>query len=328
MMPLHPQAVSFLQRFYASRAPEGLGRSPADARAGHLHTSRWITGAPDILRSVHFDQVSGPGVDIPVRIYVPDEVSTGTMLYFHGGGWVVGTLGSYDDLCRAIALRARMVVVSVGYRLAPEHPYPAAVDDCLAAVEWAASGPARSGVGSRPLIVAGDSAGGNLATVVALRAKARGHPRIDAQVLIYPITDVTMSTQSYNEFGGQLFLTAADMEWFWSLYLGDMRRELDGQPSEDFSPCHAIDLAGLPPALVITAEFDPLRDEGEVYAERLSSAGVPTQLFRYAGMIHGFVRCRAICDDADRALDDIVRFVRPPLAGAEVTTTTHRRTTQ
>ncbi|MGV9254371.1 alpha/beta hydrolase [Streptomyces sp. NPDC003697] len=258
------------------------------------------------MTEVHQSHVPTADGGVPVRVYVPAGARPGALLYFHGGGWVIGTLDTYDGVARSLANRCGMAVVAVDYRLAPEHPYPAALDDCLAvamAIEAGALGPTLS---PGPLVVAGDSAGGNLAAALAIRARDRHGPRVDAQVLVYPITDATMSCASYRESGEGFFLTAAEMAWYWEMYLGERRGTVD----PGFSPLHADVLAGLPPALVITAEYDPLRDEGEAYARRLADAGVEVRLRRFDGLIHGFFRATAVFDGAQEALDEVAEFVR------------------
>jgi acetyl esterase len=199
-----------------------------------------------------------------------------------------------------------MPVVSVDYRLAPEHPYPAALTDCLSVAEWIGSGGAEPLACRAPLVVAGDSAGGQLAASVAIRARDAGGPDIAAQALLYPITDAGMGTGSYREFADGFYLSAADMAWYWDLYAGAERRPDDS----GHSPLRAPDLSGLPPALVITAGHDPLRDEGEAYARRLEEAGVDVRLRRFDGMLHGFARMTALFDDAGAALDAVGAFAR------------------
>jgi acetyl esterase len=190
--------------------------------------------------------------------------------------------------------------------LAPEHPYPAALDDCLAVARWVADGGVGGGSAPRHLVVAGDSAGGNLAAALAIRARDGGGPRIDAQVLVYPITDAAMTSGSYSRFGEGFYLTEADMRWYWQLYLGDR----SGPVEAGFSPVHAQDLSGLPPALVVTAEYDPLRDEGEAYARRLAEAGTTARLVRFDGAIHGFFRFTAVGDSAVKGHDVVAEFLR------------------
>jgi acetyl esterase len=244
---------------------------------------------------------------VPVRLYRPIGSSPSDVLpvlvYFHGGGWVIGSIDSHDSSCRALANNADCAVVSVEYRLAPEHPFPAGFDDCVGATTWVARNGSELGTDPSRLAVGGDSAGGNLAAAVALHARDNDGPDIAFQLLIYPVTDGSLGSASYvsNEKG--YFLTKADMEWFWGLY---------GAPRDDWraSPIHALDFAALPPALVLTAEFDPLRDEGEAYAARLRDAGVRSSVTRYPGMIHGFFGMGDTLDDARIAVAEAVAALR------------------
>ncbi len=245
--------------------------------------------------------------DVPVRIYAPTEAPTpGALVYLHGGGWVLGSLTSHDSLCRALAARSGQTVVSAGYRLAPEHPFPAAIEDAWSVTQWTAQR-------WQSLAVGGDSAGGQLAASVALRARDAGLA-LRLQVLIYPVTNHDFATASYEEFDSFTALDRTEMRWFWETYLGGSGR----LPVTDHSPLRAGSFSGLAPALVITAEFDPLRDEGEAYAERLRAAGVPTVLTRYPGLFHGFIRMPARIDEAGAAIEQVARAVgdacRPPQA--------------
>ncbi|MBC2637647.1 MULTISPECIES: alpha/beta hydrolase [unclassified Rhodococcus (in: high G+C Gram-positive bacteria)] len=218
---------------------------------------------------------------VPLRRYRPlAGRSRGTIVYYHGGGWVVGGIEESDDLCRALARATGCEVVSVGYRLAPEHVFPTAVDDADAAATWIAD----TSPEGQPLILLGDSAGGTLATVVARRFRDRARTEIALQVLVYPVTDHRMQTKSYVEHAGRLLISGPDMHWFWEQYVPD--REL--RSSADASPALATDLRGMPPALLLVAEYDPLRDEVLDYARRLSEQGVEVTVDRYDTMAHGF----------------------------------------
>jgi acetyl esterase len=242
--------------------------------------------------------------DVPVRVSVPENPLPGALVYLHGGGWVIGTLDTFDGVCRMLANHTRLTVVAVDYRLAPEHPYPAAIEDAESVLRWVASGGAGELAQSGPLVVAGDSAGGNLAASLCLRARDGGLPRISAQVLVYPITDATMSAESMQRFGTGLYLTADAMQWYWECYLQGSRAGAEHHASVLHEP-----LADLPPALVITAEFDPLRDEGEAFAARLEEAGNAVTLRRFDGMIHGFFRFTGIMDAAKEAADLVGEFL-------------------
>ncbi|MBO2458472.1 alpha/beta hydrolase [Actinomadura sp. LCR2-06] len=222
---------------------------------------------------------------LPVRIYWPDgDAPHPVTVFFHGGGFALCGLDSHDRVCRMIASGAGTIVVSVDYRLAPEHPFPAAVEDARAAVAWAHANAAALGGDPARLAVAGDSAGGNLAAVACLAARDEAGPPIAFQALIYPVTDAGQDTPSYREHGEGNFLTATHMRWYWEQYLDDPSHA--GHPHA--SPLRAPDLSGLPPAFVLTAECDPLRDEGEAYAARLAEAGVPVEAHRIEGAFHGF----------------------------------------
>jgi acetyl esterase len=250
----------------------------------------------------------GPAGDIPLRLYASEHGGLRPVLvYFHGGGFVFGNLDTHDAVCRALAKESGAVVVSVDYRLSPEHKFPAAVDDSYAATVWIAANAEKLGIDARHIAVGGDSAGGNLATVVAMRCRDAGGPKLAAQVLIYPVTDSSsLETGSHREFGEGYFLTSAGMEWFTSHYLVS-----DDQKSHpEVSPLLAPNLSGLPPALIITAEFDPLRDEGEAYAKRLQEAGVPVTISRYPGMIHGFVSMRGVLAGGRQAIQEAAQFTQ------------------
>jgi acetyl esterase len=250
--------------------------------------------------------------DIPVRVYTPDAAvghAHGVLVWYHGGGFVIGDLETADPTCRALANRAGCVVVSVDYRLAPEHPAPAALDDCVAALIWTVENFELLGVDASKVAVGGDSAGGNLAALVCQRVRAEFGPDIDFQLLVYPTTDLTMSHPSIDENAEGYFLTKRSMEWFIANYLQE------GDPKDaSVSPLHADDLSGMPPALVITAELDPLRDEGEAYAARLRDAGVPTEALRYEGQIHGFFGMATALDDGKDALARAGAALRAALA--------------
>jgi acetyl esterase len=306
-VPLDPQIAQLLDQMKAMGMP-GLSELPVDQARAALTAFRETAGPPEDVAAVEDITIPGPAGDIPARVYRP---SVGgplpVVVFFHGGGWVLGDIESHDPTCRSLANRAEAVVVSVDYRLAPEAPYPAAVDDCLAATRWVAANGERLGVDAGALAVAGDSAGGNLAAVVSQVARDEGGPPIRFQLLIYPATDARMDTASCRDNAEGYFLTAADMRWFYGHYAG---------PGDDprVSPLLAPDLAGLPPAMVITAEFDPLRDEGDAYAERLAAAGVPVEHVRCPGMIHGFFGMAAAVDAARGVVDRAGGALRAALA--------------
>jgi acetyl esterase len=306
-MPLDPQAQAVLDQLAAMGGQRLSSMSVTEARQAMELLSQ-MGGAEVPVASVLDRRLPGPAGDIPVRVYTPNGSAPFPLLvYFHGGGWVLGSLVTHDGICRSLAAGAGCVVVSVDYRLAPEHRYPAAAEDCYAATQWCAAHAAELGADAARLAVGGDSAGGNLAAVVAQMARDRGGPRLVFQLLIYPATDAACDTASYRENAEGYLLTAQDMTWFWGHYLGE------GTPraSEPYaSPRRAANLAGLPPALVITAEFDPLRDEGEAYAHALEDAGVAAKISRYQGMIHGFFGLGAMMDAGKRAMQEATGTLR------------------
>ena len=265
-------------------------------------------GEPEPVAQVHEMMVPGPAGDIPARGYLPtDDPSTlPTVVYFHGGGWVIGDLDSHDAVCRAICNRAGISVMSVDYRLAPEATYPAAAEDCYAAVAWMNSMYDQQGGRDDRIAVAGDSAGGNLAAVVSQMARDRGGPRIDSQILIYPVTDFNFETESYKQNGVNFGLSEVGMRWFWDLYLNH-----DSEGAQPYaSPMQATDLSNLPRSLTITAEYDPLRDEGEAYAAALAAAGGQSNCTRYDAVIHGFVSAFEAVPEGSQALDQIAAELR------------------
>ena len=309
-MPLDPAVRTFLDQLTAMGLPAFETQTVEQARAAIRMMSQ--TGPPgEPVDHVEDQRVPGPGGSIPVRIYAPaGRRPAPALVYFHGGGWVIGGIDTHDGLCRQLANRASATVISVDYRLAPEHKFPAAVDDCFAALGWVAGNTAALGVDPSRLAIGGDSAGGNLTAVVAQLARDRGGPRLRHQVLIYPATDPVMDFPSHTENGSGYLLTREAMAWFYGHYLRTPADRTDPLAA----PLRARDLAALPPALVITAEFDPLRDEGEAYAHRLEAAGVPTTLTRYDGMIHGFVGMTGFFAQARAAVDQIAAALRGAFA--------------
>jgi acetyl esterase len=307
---VHPQAQYLLDGKAASGAPPLWELTPGEARAGVAANAALIGAGPDVA-SVRDIVIPSQAGGIPARVYSPSADAPGVVVYFHGGGWVIGSVDQWDASCRALAVASGCDVVSVEYRLAPEHIFPAAADDAFAAVVWVAS--VAGLAAGRPLIVAGDSAGGNLATVTALRARDAGGPAIALQVLVYPVTDSDLDRRSYHEYAGtELILNRGDMVWFWDHYAPDP----DARVSPDAAPLRATDLAGLPPAYVITAEHDPLRDEGFAYAERLQAARVPVEHRHFGSQIHGFFTFVNLLDDADRSVADAGAAIRTAVEAA------------
>jgi acetyl esterase len=281
-MPLDPQARTVLDTLAAMGLPPVGSVSAVESRIA-MATRPLPPGAE--VASVENRRVVGPDGDIPVRIYTPiGQAPLPVLVWFHGGGWVLGSLDASDHTCRELANTAGCLVVSVDYRLAPEHKFPAGLRDCDFVFQWALANAASLGGDPTRVAVGGDSAGGNLSTAVCLSARSRGGPAPIFQVLIYPVIDHDFDRPSYCENAEGYMLTAHSMRWFWEQYVHSPAEMADPLAS----PIHASDLSGLPPALIITAEFDPLRDEGEAYADRLRQAGVPVVLSRYDGMIHGF----------------------------------------
>jgi acetyl esterase len=305
-MPVDPQAQAFLDQLNALGMQPLSSMSIADARRA-MDALASMRVAPPAVRSAVDRRIPGPAGDVPVRVYTPNGPAPLPLLvYFHGGGWVLGGLDTHDGICRELANGGGCVVVSVDYRLAPEHKFPAGAEDCYAATQWAAAHAAELGADAKRMAVGGDSAGGNLAAVVAQMARDRGGPPIVFQLLVYPVIAAAFDTQSYRDNAEGYLLTAGDMRWFWNHYLGTPT-ESDNPYA---SPLRARTLAGLPPALVITAGFDPLRDEGELYAHRLEEGGVPTRLSRYEGMIHGFFGMGHIMDQARAAVREACTNLR------------------
>jgi acetyl esterase len=305
-MPVTPEVQSILDLLASVPQVPIEEQTPELMRAGYATIS--ATGSKPEMASVVDRTIPGPAGDIPVRIYVPtsDPGPRPAVVYFHGGGWVIGDLETHDHTTRSLAAASGATVVSVDYRLAPENPFPAPLDDCLAALNWVATHGASIDVDPGRLAVAGDSAGGNLAAVAALEAHRAGLP-LRLQLLVYPVTDGTMGKPSMDENAEGYFLTKADMGWFWNHYMG--QRDWTDPLA---SPLHAPDaeLAGLAPALVMTAEYDPLRDEGEAYAERLQAAGVGVTVTRYDGVIHGFFSMGDFVPEGKAAMDEAGEALR------------------
>jgi acetyl esterase len=308
-MPVDPQLQPFLDAGAALPPFDALSVEEARARL-KVHP---LPGArADAVASVADRTIPAPAGPLGLRVYTPRGAGPFPLLvFFHGGGFVVCDLDTHDALCRNLCAGAGCVVASVDYRLAPEHRFPAAPDDCLAATRWAAEHAAELGADPARVAVGGDSAGGNLAAVVALRVRDEGGPRLAGQLLLYPTTDAEAAGMpSLAENAEGYGLTRRDMAWFKDHYFNDPSEA--GNPHA--SPLRAADLRGLPPALVQTAEYDPLRDEGEAYAARLREAGVPTTVSRRAGMIHGFLFFPGLVGAADAALDEACAWLRGTFA--------------
>ncbi|WP_034273135.1 alpha/beta hydrolase [Actinospica robiniae] len=307
--PLHPQIQAMRDRRAAAGTPALYTLSLAQARAEDLATIQADAGQVETVFQVEDYTMPGPGGEpLPVRVYRPEaRRPLPALLYYFGGGWTLGSIDTADAICRRLANAAGCLVVTVGYRLAPEHPFPAAVHDCHAALRWVADEQAEI-LGADPtrLAVAGDSAGGNLAAAVTLLARAEQRTALVGQLLVYPNTDQLADDASLRENDDPCLFNRRSVAWYIRHYLADAADA--GNPLA--SPLRASDLAGLPPALVITAEHDPLRDQGEAYARRLAEAGVPVELTRYAGMAHGFFAMTGTVDDARAAIEQAALQLR------------------
>ncbi len=284
-MPLTPEAQTYVDVFNATGVPPEAG-SPEQARA----LVAPLKSKKEEVSAIRDIWIAGPESELAALVYTPlagedREDLLPTIIFFHGGGWVVGSLKSHDAMCRRLANALEAIVLSVDYRLAPEAQYPAAAEDCYAATVWASKFIENFGGDPTRMIVCGDSAGGNLAAAVALMARDRGGPQIAAQVLLYPITNHSFDTASYRENGTGYVLSTETMKWFWGHYLATPEQGADPYAS----PLRA-DLAGLPPAVVLTAQYDPLRDEGNAYADKLQQAGVKVRRIACMGQVHGFLR--------------------------------------
>ena len=308
-MPVDPRIVELLAEAEKidPRPIEALSVAEARARGGSVNAAPAL--APEVVADVR-DLVIDTLPPIPARLYRPRSGMLPLLVYFHGGGWVVGSVAVSDPFCRALANASGCAVVSVEYRLAPEDRFPAAADDAYAATRWSADHAADLGIDASRIAVGGSSAGGNLAAVVALMARERGTPAIAFQLLHVPVVDHDFDTPSYRANGAGFGLTLKGMRWFWDLYAPDPK--MRDEPYA--SPLRAKDLSGLPPAHVVTAECDPLRDEGKAYATRLQKAGVAATNVEYPGMVHGFTGMAMSIPMGRTAIDDMGAALRTALA--------------
>ena len=298
-MPLHPESQRFLDLLAANPRPE-WHEMPVEESRKLFNSMVSVFGQGPELHAVEDRQMRG----VPVRIYRPvRRDNSPVIVYFHGGGWVLGNVGTHDSVCRRLAATSGHVVISVDYRLAPEHKYPAALDDAYRVVEMVTEACSELGINGKRLYVGGDSAGGNLAAAVCAKARDVSGPEIAKQVLIYPVIESDFGTDSYTTFAAGYGLTREGMQWYWAQYV-------DRTDADTRYAC----LAGtrptdLPPALVITAEYDVLRDEGEHYAARLRAGGVDVKLSRYDGMLHGFVHFAGMFEQAGKAIDEVAAYL-------------------
>jgi acetyl esterase len=304
---IDPEAQAYLEASAALGLPSLAEQGAATARQATVERAPSLAGDLEPVQRVEDRTIPGPAGLIPIRLYAPETASPLPVLaYFHGGGWVTGDLDTHESTCRGLANRAGCMVVAVDFRCAPEHRFPAALDDCWAMVEWLGQNGAELGADPSRIAVGGDSAGGNLAAAVALRARDRGGPALAAQLLIYPVIDFDLETGSYRARAIGFGLTRDSMKWYWEQYLGAAG---DGF-SPEASPIRAAVHAGLPPALLITCELDPLRDEGTAYARKLAASGVRVEHLDEPGMIHGYFRMAGVISRARKSWDDCAKFLR------------------
>ncbi len=307
-MPLDPQVKALLDMTKGMLSFSEL--SPAAARKQSSEMRALRNATPPEVAHVEDRKIPGPAGSIPVRVYTPaGNGPFPVLVYYHGGGFVIGDLESHDGVCRLLTNGAGCVTVAVDYRLAPEAKFPAAVDDCYAATRWVSENAAQLNADPNRLAVGGDSAGGNLAAVISILARDRKTPKIVFQLLIYPATDITCSAPSHKT-NTEYILTPADIRWFMGHYL----RSDDDKRNPLASPLFTASFNGLPPALIITAEFDPLRDEGEDYGRKLREAGVPVQVSRYEGMVHGFVSMNDMIDKGKQGIAEAAAALEKALA--------------
>jgi acetyl esterase len=299
---LHPQAQALLRLIEEKRVPSMHTLAAADARTYYLERRFFTQPEPPHVGSLRDLEAAGPAGPLRLRSYRPlgtaDDAVLPVLVYFHGGGWVIGDLETHDTLCRELCNLSGSAVIAVDYRLAPEHRFPAAVDDALAATRWIAANAARLRIDPQRLAVGGDSAGGNLAAVVALAARDAGDLDIVFQLLIYPATDQRRGAPSHTSNGQGYLLTQDTITYFHDHYLGGSSHDLDWRAS----PLLAASHAGLPPAFILTAGYDPLRDEGLQYAQKLSEAGSRASLVNFERQIHGFILMGRVLDEANVAV--------------------------
>jgi acetyl esterase len=310
-MPIDPESQALLDEAKAAGLPPVYLLPVAQARA-RLTAAFATRGEPEHVFDVTNHVVPGPTASLGVRAYRPlPDATLPCLVFFHGGGWTVNNLETHDGLCRSLANRTNCVVLSVDYRLAPEHKFPAAIEDSYLAVQWAVNNAHRLAIDPERLAIGGDSSGGTQAAVVAQLARDRGGPGIAFQWMAYPPTDYYLpGTESYRQMASGYSMSRDWMIWFWNHYL-----ESTADVSNPYvSPLRATSFAGLPPALIMTAEFDPLRDEGELYAQRLSGAGIAVTVRRYDGLMHGFLLQRHRIRGAAAAFNDLVESITEALS--------------
>ncbi|MGW4340666.1 alpha/beta hydrolase [Rhodococcus koreensis] len=298
-MAIDEATTGFLAQLAESGMPPIHEMEPTQARGLTAMLKDMFGAGPEVARS-ELIQIPAEGRTIAAHLLVPAGEIRGMIVYYHGGGWVIGAIDEFETLARQLATRTGCAVALVDYRLAPEHPYPAAVEDAWDALVWFDRTMPELLGGRVPLVAAGDSAGGNLAAIVSQRARTNG-PNISQQILVYPVTDCDLSKDSYTNPENQLLLSRDTMIWFWDHYAPESMRK-----NPDVSPAHAADLSGLPPAVVLTAEHDVLHDEGVAYAEALAQAGVPVAHREFAGQMHGFFTMVNLLPGSENAIDFVV----------------------
>ena len=308
---LDPDAAAVYKAFQEAGRPPYETVPHTTARELYLAGRVVSNPEPPELESARPRAIPAPHGAIPARIYTPTKLRrtdglAPCLVFFHGGGWVIGDLDSHDVVCRKLAHEGELIVISVDYRLAPEHKFPAAADDAIAATKWVAANAKALGIDAAQLLVGGDSAGGNLAAVVALAARNGDGPKLAGQVLIYPATDFAMKHPSHGEPETSILLTHSVIKWFCNHYLNGAA-DIDHWKA---SPARAKTLAGLPPSYVLTAGADPLRDEGDEYAARLKEAGVPVTYRHFAGQFHGFFTMGKLLPQANVALSEIAGWLK------------------
>jgi len=313
---LHPDAQMVCDLIVASGRPPIETLTPPQARQAYLASRQVLQPDPEPVAEVAALQAAGPAGPIPLRLYRGQGCAKASpqpaLIYFHGGGWVIGDLESHDQVCRALANATSCILLAVDYRLAPEHKFPAAAEDAIAATQWIAANAGRLGIDASRLAVGGDSAGGNLAAVAAIAARDQGGPRTVFQFLVYPAADMSTEWPSAERHAEQLPLTRAAMNWFIAHYVRSAADKADWRAS----PLRAKSLKGLPPALIVTAGFDPLCDEGQAYAKALDAAGVPVEHELFAGQIHGFLSMGRIVADSRRLIEMAAVALKRVFAGA------------
>jgi len=307
---LDPDAAAVFKAFQEAGRPAYETLTAPEARDYYMQARQVSNPEPPELKSAEPLAIPAPHGTIGARIYTPKTLRTKDglapcLVFFHGGGWVIGNLETHDVVCRKLAHEGELIVISVDYRLAPEHKFPAAVDDSIAATNWIAANASRLGIDAARLMVGGDSAGGNLAAVVSLHARDSGGPKIAGQVLVYPATEFARTHASHREPETSILLTHSVIGWFANHYMGDADRS-DWRAS----PARAKTFAGLPPAYVLTAGADPLRDEGDEYAARLKEAGVPVAYKHFPGQFHGFFTMGKLLKQADVAVTEIATWLK------------------